>query len=114
MCAFVWPGTTAAAASRIVWRSIIRAVWRSLPTLDIVPTYNMWHGIDAQFAFRIWHWMFLALPAPFPEEVIGRDPVAYWNGDPPGTMAKSLLVRSARTRALPRVLQRPAPHPRHL
>jgi haloacetate dehalogenase len=49
----------------------------------------MWHGIDAQFAFRIWHWMFLALPAPFPEEVIGRDPVAYWSG--PGAKAKSLF-----------------------
>ena len=60
-----------------------------LATLDIVPTYNMWHGIDAQFAFRIWHWMFLALPAPFPEQVIGRDPVAYWSG--PGAKAKSLF-----------------------
>ena len=60
-----------------------------LATLDIVPTYNMWHGIDAQFAFRIWHWMFLALPAPFPEQVIGRDPVAYWSG--PSAKAKSLF-----------------------
>jgi haloacetate dehalogenase len=55
----------------------------------------MWHGIDAQFAFRIWHWMFLALPAPFPEEVIGRDPVAYWNG--PGAKAKSLFDPRALT-----------------
>ena len=38
-----------------------------LSTLDIVPTYAMWHGIDAKLAFRIWHWTFLALPAPFPE-----------------------------------------------
>ena len=30
-----------------------------LATLDIVPTYNMWHGIDARLAFRIWHWTFL-------------------------------------------------------
>ena len=50
-----------------------------LCTLDIVPTYDMWHGIDAKLAFRIWHWTFLALPAPFPEEMIGRDPVAFWN-----------------------------------
>jgi haloacetate dehalogenase len=60
-----------------------------LATLDIVPTYNMWHGIDARLAFRIWHWTFLALPAPFPEEVIGRDPVAFWNG--PGSKAKSRM-----------------------
>src|SRR5580765_7125871 len=63
-----------------------------LATLDIVPTYDMWHGIDARLAFRIWHWTFLALPAPFPEEVIGRDPVAFWDRkSAPGTKAKSLM-----------------------
>ncbi|MEW6449377.1 MAG: alpha/beta hydrolase [Pseudomonadota bacterium] len=64
-----------------------------LATLDIVPTYDMWHGIDAKLAFRIWHWTFLALPAPFPEETIGRDPVAFWDRKTaPGTKAKSLDV----------------------
>ncbi|WP_229266436.1 alpha/beta fold hydrolase [Leptospira sp. severe_002] len=64
-----------------------------LATLDIVPTYDMWHGIDAELAFRIWHWTFLALPAPFPEETIGRDPVAFWDRKTaPGTKAKSLDV----------------------
>ena len=64
-----------------------------LATLDIVPTYAMWHGIDAKLAFRIWHWTFLALPAPFPEEMIGRDPVSYWDRKTaPGTKAKSLDV----------------------
>lgn len=64
-----------------------------LATLDIVPTYDMWHGIDAKLAFRIWHWTFLALPAPFPEEMIGRDPVAFWDRKTaPGTKAKSLDV----------------------
>jgi haloacetate dehalogenase len=62
-----------------------------LATLDIIPTYDMWHGIDAKLAFRIWHWTFLALPAPFPEEVIGRDPVAFWDRkSAPGTAGKSL------------------------
>jgi haloacetate dehalogenase len=62
-----------------------------LSTLDIIPTYDMWHGIDAKLAFRIWHWTFLALPAPFPEEVIGRDPVAFWDRkSAPGTAGKSL------------------------
>jgi haloacetate dehalogenase len=50
-----------------------------LATLDIVPTYAMWHDIDARLAYRIWHWTFLALPAPGPEAVIGRDPVAFWD-----------------------------------
>jgi haloacetate dehalogenase len=62
-----------------------------LATLDIVPTYDMWHGIDARLAFRIWHWTFLAQPAPFPEEIIGRDPVAFWDRKTaPGTKLKSL------------------------
>jgi haloacetate dehalogenase len=62
-----------------------------LATLDIVPTYNMWHGIDAKLAFRIWHWTFLALPAPFPEEMIGRDPIAFWDRKSgPGTKGRSL------------------------
>lgn len=64
-----------------------------LAVLDIVPTYDMWHGIDAKLAFRIWHWTLLAQPAPFPEELIGRDPVSYWDAKTaPGTKAKSLDV----------------------
>jgi haloacetate dehalogenase len=50
-----------------------------LATLDIVPTYAMWHDIDARLAYRIWHWTFLALPAPFPETMIGADPVHFWD-----------------------------------
>jgi haloacetate dehalogenase len=62
-----------------------------LATLDIVPTFAMWHDIDSRLAYRIWHWTFLALPAPGPEEVIGRDPVAFWNWKTaPGTKAKTL------------------------
>src|ERR1700722_14588000 len=34
-----------------------------LATLDIVPTYAMWHHMDARLAIRAWHWMFLAPPA---------------------------------------------------
>src|SRR5216683_3769192 len=37
-----------------------------LATLDIVPTWAMWHHMDARLANRAWHWMFLAQPAPFP------------------------------------------------
>jgi haloacetate dehalogenase len=62
-----------------------------LATLDIVPTFAMWHDLDARLAYRIWHWTFLALPAPGPEDVIGRDPVAFWNWkSAPGTKDKSL------------------------
>jgi haloacetate dehalogenase len=62
-----------------------------LATLDIVPTWHMWHDLDARLAFRIWHWTFLALPAPGPESVIGRDAVAFWDWKTaPGTKAKDL------------------------
>jgi haloacetate dehalogenase len=50
-----------------------------LATLDIVPTYAMWHDMDARLANRIWHWTFLALPTPFPETMIGSDPVRFWD-----------------------------------
>ena len=62
-----------------------------LATLDIVTTYTMWRSFDAQFGYRIWHWTFLALAAPFPEEVIGRGPVEFWNRmSGGGTRGKSL------------------------
>src|SRR6266404_9287778 len=71
-----------------------------LATLDIVPTYAMWHDIDARLAFRIWHWTFLALPAPGPENIIGRDPVAFWDWKTaPGTKAKSLAAFDPRALA---------------
>jgi haloacetate dehalogenase len=50
-----------------------------LATLDIVPTWTMWHDLDAKLAFRIWHWTLLALPTPFPETLIGANPVHFWD-----------------------------------
>jgi haloacetate dehalogenase len=71
-----------------------------LAVLDIVPTHAMWHDIDARLAFRIWHWTFLALPAPFPETVIGKDPIAFWDGKTaPGTGTKDLSVFDPRALA---------------
>src|SRR5262245_22136746 len=50
-----------------------------LAVLDIVPTWAMWHRMDARLAMRAWHWMFLALPAPFPETMIGKDALYYFD-----------------------------------
>lgn len=50
-----------------------------LAALDIVPTYTMWHAMDRNLAMRVWHWPFLAQPAPLPETLIGKAPVEYWN-----------------------------------
>jgi len=49
-----------------------------LAVLDIVPTGDMWHRVDMEFGLVDWHWFFLAQPAPFPEEVIGSNPDAYF------------------------------------
>ncbi len=58
-----------------------------LSTLDIVPTWEMWTGINAKRAMKIFHWTFLAQPYPLPEMLIGKAPVEYlewkmlaWNG----------------------------------
>ncbi|EJW11557.1 hypothetical protein A33M_3035 [Rhodovulum sp. PH10] len=48
-----------------------------LAVLDILPTYAMWQAMDAALAYKVWHWTFLALPEPFPESMIGKDPVHY-------------------------------------
>jgi haloacetate dehalogenase len=48
-----------------------------LITLDIIPTYNMWHLLTRDLALKIFHWSFLAQPYPWPEEMIGRDPVGW-------------------------------------
>lgn len=48
-----------------------------LATLDIVPTYEMWHRMDRNMAMKVWHWTFLAQPEPLPEMLIGKAPVAY-------------------------------------
>lgn len=45
-----------------------------LAALDIVPTAQMWSGMDADLAMTTYHWMFLAQPAPFPETMIAASP----------------------------------------
>jgi haloacetate dehalogenase len=45
-----------------------------LALLDIIPTNLMWERMDASRAMQVYHWTFLAQPAPMPENLIGRDP----------------------------------------
>jgi haloacetate dehalogenase len=45
-----------------------------LAVLDILPTYNYWERINRLYALKIYHWTFLAQPAPFPETLIGGNP----------------------------------------
>lgn len=48
-----------------------------LAVLDIVPTYAMWSGMDAVRAMRVYHWLFMAQPAPMPERLISADARAW-------------------------------------
>ncbi len=50
---------------------------RRLAVIDIVPTAEMWAGMDAARAMKVYHWMFLAQPAPLPETLIAGHPRAY-------------------------------------
>jgi haloacetate dehalogenase len=64
------------------------AVVTKIATLDIVPTWEMWAGMDAARAMSVYHWMFLAQPEPMPETLISGAPdyyidqkLASWSGD---------------------------------
>jgi haloacetate dehalogenase len=67
--------------------------------LDIITTWDMWHGMTAALASRAWHWMFLALPAPFPETLIGHDPAFFFDARA-GAGAKAKAVSVFDPRAL--------------
>ncbi len=41
-----------------------------LAVLDILPTYDYWERMNRLYALKIYHWAFLAQPAPFPETLI--------------------------------------------
>lgn len=45
--------------------------------LDILPTCDYWDRMDRLFGLKIYHWMFLAQPAPFPEKLIAAAPIRF-------------------------------------
>jgi haloacetate dehalogenase len=48
-----------------------------LAVIDIIPTLEMWRGMDAARAMQTYHWLFLAQSAPMPETLIGSAPIAW-------------------------------------
>ena len=48
--------------------------------LDIISTADLWATIDRPRILRMYHWAFLAQPAPLPEHLIGADPRDYLDG----------------------------------
>src|SRR5271155_5492787 len=61
-----------------------------LAVLYIVPTGEMWRGMDAMRAMSVYHWMFLAQPEPLPETLIARAPREYIDH----TLASGTTTRS--------------------
>lgn len=45
-----------------------------LAVLDILPTYEYWMRMDRAYGLKVYHWTFLAQPAPLPETLIGSNP----------------------------------------
>jgi haloacetate dehalogenase len=50
---------------------------QKLALLDILPTYQLYHNSDRQFATAYYHWFFLIQPHPFPETLINSNPEYY-------------------------------------
>ena len=50
---------------------------RALVPIDIVPTAEQWRRMNADGAFKSYHWAFLAQPHPMPERLIANEPVYY-------------------------------------
>ncbi|MEP6608261.1 MAG: alpha/beta hydrolase [Burkholderiaceae bacterium] len=48
-----------------------------LMVLDISPTLTMYERTTMEFARAYYHWFFLIQPEPFPETLIGADPIFY-------------------------------------
>lgn len=53
------------------------AAVRSLALLDIMTTYDMWHGFSVALAMKAYHWLLLAQPHPLPEMLIEPAPVGF-------------------------------------
>jgi len=49
-----------------------------LAVLDIVPTIEAFDRGGRAFGLGLYHWFFLAQPAPLPEKLIGADPEWWW------------------------------------
>jgi haloacetate dehalogenase len=50
-----------------------------LAVLDIIPTSEAFERGGREFGLTLYHWFFLAQPAPLPEKLIGSDPDWFWH-----------------------------------
>jgi haloacetate dehalogenase len=49
-----------------------------IAVLDIAPTREMYAGTTDAFARAYWHWFFMILPHPMPEDMMAADPDTFW------------------------------------
>jgi haloacetate dehalogenase len=65
--------------ARVAYRLALDAPERvnRLGIIEVLPTADYWARFDAGLGMAIWHWTFLAQPAPLPERMIGADPVGF-------------------------------------
>ena len=54
--------------------------FKTLTLMDIVPTHTLFANLTRDVALGYYHWFFLALPAPFPDDMIAHDPDTYFMG----------------------------------
>lgn len=45
--------------------------------IEVLPTADYWQAMDAALSLAVWHWPFLAQPAPLPERLIAGDPEGF-------------------------------------
>jgi haloacetate dehalogenase len=48
-----------------------------LAIIDIMSTWDMWHGFSVALAMKAYHWLFLAQPNPLPEMLIEPAPIGF-------------------------------------
>jgi haloacetate dehalogenase len=48
-----------------------------LALIDIISTWDMWHGFSVALAMKAYHWLFLAQPHPLPEMLIEPAPIGF-------------------------------------
>jgi haloacetate dehalogenase len=77
-----------------------------LGIIEILPTVEYWDAFGADLAMALYHWTFLAQPAPVPERMIGADPGA-WIDHTLKSWTRAKSLSPSRPRRSPPTARRP-------